>query len=87
MISSVAAIRRGMELAEEGADVLDIGGESTRPGADPVAEDEEARRVAHGLGYPVLVRPSYVLGGRAMQIVTDDASLEEFVAAFKQDTN
>jgi len=32
-------------------------------------------RIANDIGYPVLVRPSYVLGGRAMQIVYDDADL------------
>jgi carbamoyl-phosphate synthase large subunit len=36
---------------------------------------EEALRIAHSVGYPVLVRPSYVLGGRAMEIVYDDQSL------------
>jgi len=40
-----AAIAHGMRLAAEGADVLDIGGESTRPGAAPVPLDEELRRV------------------------------------------
>ena len=40
-----AAIAHGLRLAEEGADILDIGGESTRPGADDVAVDEELRRV------------------------------------------
>lgn len=40
---------------------------------------EEARRVADEIGYPVIVRPSYVLGGRAMEIVYDQASLEQFV--------
>src|SRR5262245_61849876 len=40
-----AAIARGHELAEEGADWIDVGGESTRPGAEPVAEAEELRRV------------------------------------------
>ena len=39
------AIAHGLRLAEEGADILDIGGESTRPGADEVPEDEELRRV------------------------------------------
>jgi carbamoyl-phosphate synthase large subunit len=42
---------------------------------------EAARRVAARIGYPVLVRPSYVLGGRAMEIAFDDASLAEFLAA------
>ena len=41
---------------------------------------EAARRVAARIGYPVLVRPSYVLGGRAMEIAYDDASLAAFLA-------
>jgi len=40
---------------------------------------EEARAVAKKIGYPVLVRPSYVLGGRAMEIVYDDSSLEHYM--------
>jgi carbamoyl-phosphate synthase large subunit len=39
---------------------------------------EEARRVAEEIGYPVVVRPSYVLGGRAMEIVYDEEALEGF---------
>ncbi len=39
------ALRRGRELIAEGADILDVGGESTRPGSDPVPVDEEIRRV------------------------------------------
>src|SRR2546425_6206541 len=41
-----AAVRRGLEMVEEGADILDIGGESTRPGSEPVPADEEWRRVS-----------------------------------------
>ena len=41
---------------------------------------DEAKVIAHGIGYPVLVRPSFVLGGRGMEIVYDDESLEEFIA-------
>ncbi len=43
--SSDEAIAHGLRLAEEGADILDVGGESTRPGAPPVGLDEELRRV------------------------------------------
>jgi len=39
------AIAHGLRLAEEGADIIDVGGESTRPGAQPVDESEELRRV------------------------------------------
>ena len=39
-----AAVQHALELAEDGADIIDIGGESTRPGADPVDVDEELRR-------------------------------------------
>ncbi|PQZ83801.1 MULTISPECIES: dihydropteroate synthase [unclassified Brevundimonas] len=41
-----AALAHALRLIEQGADVLDIGGESTRPGSDPVREDEEIDRVA-----------------------------------------
>ncbi len=41
---------------------------------------EAARRVAARIGYPVLVRPSYVLGGRAMEIAYDEASLGDYLA-------
>jgi dihydropteroate synthase len=40
-----AAVRHALQLVEEGAEILDIGGESTRPGARPVREEEELRRV------------------------------------------
>ena len=43
--SREAAVRRALELVREGADILDIGGESSRPGAEPVSEIEELRRV------------------------------------------
>ncbi len=40
---------------------------------------EEAKEVANRLGYPVLVRPSYVLGGQGMQIAFNDSEIEEFI--------
>ncbi|SKB00228.1 dihydropteroate synthase [Caloramator quimbayensis] len=39
------ALHRALEMIEEGADILDIGGESTRPGSEPISEDEEIERV------------------------------------------
>ncbi|MBD3245404.1 MAG: carbamoyl-phosphate synthase large subunit [Candidatus Omnitrophica bacterium] len=44
------------------------------------AAKDEARAIARKIGYPVLARPSYVLGGRAMKIVYDEESLETFIA-------
>lgn len=41
-----AAIDRGVDMTEEGADIIDVGGESTRPGSRPVPVEEEVRRVA-----------------------------------------
>ena len=40
---------------------------------------EEAKVAAHQVGYPVVIRPSYVLGGRAMEIVRDDEQLARYV--------
>lgn len=42
----------------------------------------QAQRIAHEIGYPVLVRPSYVLGGRGMEIVYDDAALEHYLERY-----
>jgi len=50
----------------------------TTPEAGTATSLAEAMQIAHGIGYPVLVRPSYVLGGRAMQIVYDEATLREY---------
>ena len=42
---------------------------------------EEALSIAAGIGYPVMVRPSYVLGGRGMEVVYDDESMREYMSA------
>jgi dihydropteroate synthase len=44
-LDPVRALRRGVELARQGADWIDVGGESTRPGSQPIAAEEELRRV------------------------------------------
>ena len=44
-LASEKAIEHGLRMAAEGADIIDVGGESTRPGAEPVAAEEELRRV------------------------------------------
>ena len=48
-ISAEDAVRAGLKMEEDGADILDLGGESTRPGSDPVSEEEETRRVLPAL--------------------------------------
>ena len=50
-----------------------------RPKGDTIYTVEEAKEVANRLGYPVLVRPSYVLGGQGMAIAYDDKEIEEYV--------
>ena len=47
---------------------------------------EEAKKVANRLGYPVLVRPSYVLGGQGMQIAISDEEIEEFMSVINRYT-
>lgn len=54
--------------------------EIPRAAGGTVFTAEEAKQVANRLGYPVLVRPSYVLGGQGMQIAYTDAEIEEFMA-------
>ncbi len=60
-LDPAAAVRHGLDLAAAGADLVDVGGESTRPGADRVPEDEELRRVVPvvrglaGHGVPVSI--------------------------------
>lgn len=53
--------------------------EIPRPAGGTVYTAEEAKVVANRLGYPVLVRPSYVLGGQGMQIAICDQDIEEFI--------
>ena len=50
-----------------------------RPQGHTVYTAEEAKQAAHELGYPVLVRPSYVLGGQGMQIAINDEDVEQYI--------
>ena len=61
----------GSILAEQGL---------TAPQFGMASSQLEATKIAHEIGYPVLVRPSFVLGGRGMEIVYDDAALGGFIA-------
>jgi dihydropteroate synthase len=86
-----AAIAHGRELVGEGADILDVGGESTRPGAEPVSEAEELRRVlpvlegiaAAGLAAEVSIDTSKASVARAA--IAAGASIVNDVSALRAD--
>ncbi len=72
---------KAIDLAEDrGAfgEVLNIAG-LPAPKFGTATSFEQARRIAADIGYPVLVRPSYVLGGRGMEIVYDEETLEGYI--------
>lgn len=72
---------KGIDLAEDrkkfGALLRRL--EIPHPDYDTAVSFEEAQEITGRIGYPVLVRPSYVLGGRAMKIIYNDDSLKEYV--------
>jgi carbamoyl-phosphate synthase large subunit len=81
----------GVPIIGTSADAIDLAEDRKRFGAllrelgipqpenGMAATGDEAKQIARELGYPVLVRPSYVLGGRAMAIVYDEESLDDYV--------
>jgi len=83
--------RAGVPIIGTSADAIDLAEDRKRfgtllrelgipqPENGMAATGDEAKKVAEQIGYPVLVRPSYVLGGRAMAIVYDEESLDEYV--------
>jgi carbamoyl-phosphate synthase large subunit len=83
--------KAGVPIIGTAADSIDLAEDRKRFGAllrelgipqpenGMAATGDEAKQVAEQIGYPVLVRPSYVLGGRAMAIVYDEESLDEYV--------
>jgi dihydropteroate synthase len=90
-LAAEAAIAHGLELASEGAAILDVGGESTRPRADPVPEPEELRRVipviegliGRGAGARISIDTSKAaVAARAIDV---GASLVNDVTAFRGD--
>jgi dihydropteroate synthase len=78
------AIEHGLALVAEGADIVDVGGESSRPGAEPVAEDEECRRVVpviEALAGSVRVSVDTVKPGVARAAVAAGATLINDISA------
>jgi dihydropteroate synthase len=71
-LSAEAAVEQGLRMAAEGAALIDVGGESTRPGAEPVSEDEELRGV-----FPVIER----LRAATAAIICVDTSKAEVMRA------
>src|SRR5438270_5497390 len=67
-----AAVEQGMQIAAEGADIIDIGGESTRPGAEPISAEEELKRVI-----PVIEK----LSAKIDIFISIDTSKSEVAAA------
>jgi dihydropteroate synthase len=66
-----AAVAQGLALAREGAAIVDVGGESTRPGAEPVEEREELRRVVPVIAGLAAALPAGEEGPRALTISVD----------------
>jgi carbamoyl-phosphate synthase large subunit len=56
-----------------------------QPTSGIATSPKEARTIAEGVGYPIVIRPSYVLGGRAMEIVLDAAQLDRYIARLAGD--
>ncbi|WP_330631612.1 carbamoyl-phosphate synthase large subunit [Halocatena halophila] len=85
--------RRGLDCAVLGTSVeaMDLAEDRDRfnalmesldiaqPEGGAARSEDEALALAHDIGYPVLVRPSYVLGGRAMRVVHNDDELEQYI--------
>ncbi len=88
---AVALRKAGVNILGTSADNIDIAEDRKRfkqmleklnllqPANGTAFNFQEAKEVARKIGYPVLVRPSYVLGGRAMEIVYDESTLERFI--------
>ncbi len=71
-----AAIARGLQLLDEGATVLDVGGESTRPGAEPVSPEEECARVVPVIRGLRAARPEAILSIDTRHTMVAQAALE-----------
>lgn len=71
-----AAVARAAAMLDEGAHVIDIGGESTRPGSEPVAPDEELRRIIPAIRDILAARPNTPISVDTYHAATAEAALE-----------
>jgi dihydropteroate synthase len=71
-----AAVEHAATMLDEGADILDVGGESTRPGSDPVSQEEEIQRVIPVLERILSARPEAVISVDTYRSGTATAALE-----------
>ncbi len=71
-----AAADQAATMLDEGAEILDVGGESTRPGSDPVSQEEEIRRVVPVIGRILSARPEAVISVDTYRSGTATAALE-----------
>lgn len=74
---SVIDLAEDRDLFREMMEKLDI----PMPESGMAVNFEEAKEIANSIGYPVMVRPSYVLGGRGMEVVYDEETLKSYMAA------
>lgn len=70
-----AAVAQGLHLLDQGADLLDVGGESTRPGADPVSQEEEQARILPVVRAIVEARPDAVVSVDTYHAATGESAL------------
>jgi dihydropteroate synthase len=75
-IDPEAAARHAALMLDEGAGIIDVGGESTRPGSDPVSQEEEARRVVPVIERIIAARPEAVISVDTYRSATAAAALE-----------
>ena len=61
VLDTKSAVCYALKMAEQGADIIDIGGESTRPGSDPVSIKDELARVIPAVSYTHLTLPTILL--------------------------
>jgi len=72
-----SALEHALALLDEGAEILDVGGESTRPGAEPVPQEEEQRRVLPAIRAVLDARPGTKISVDTYHAQTAEAALEE----------